>query len=112
VPPHTHAVSHEALDDTNLVGPLGCVVRDLDQRVVRLLSIRFGHDPLVVIQDIPTWSFEQLVVYERRERVWRSAGGCGLVCGKFETDKHTTGGSGVWRGTAEERSGTRCPLRS
>jgi hypothetical protein len=96
VPPHTHAVSYEALDDANLVGPLGGVVRNLDQRVLCLLSICFGYDPLVVIRDILTRSFEQLTVYKWRKRPRRSARRCGLVCGEFKTDEHTASRSGVW----------------
>lgn len=65
VSPHTHAVSHDALDNTNLIGSPGRVVRNLDQRIVRLLSIRLNHHTLIVIRDILTRSSEQLAMYKR-----------------------------------------------
>jgi hypothetical protein len=49
VSPHAHAIPYETLDHTNLVGPSGRIVRDLDQRVVRLLPIGLCDHALVVI---------------------------------------------------------------
>lgn len=110
VPPHTHAIPYEALDHANLVGPLGRIVRNLDQRLVRLLSIRLFHHALVVIRDLLTWLLEQLGMYKRRKRPRRATGGCGLVCWEFETDEDTTGGRGVRGWPAEKRGHSRCPF--
>ena len=101
VPPHTHAVSYETFDHASIVGPPGRIVRDLDQRVVRLLSIRLCYHALIVIRDILTWLLEQLSVYKRRKRPRRAARGCGLVCWELETDEDTTRRRGV-RGRAAE----------
>jgi len=110
VSPHTHAVSYETFDHASIVGPPGRIVRDLDQRIVRLLSVRLCHHALIVIRDILTWLLEQLSVYKRWKRPRRAAGGCGLMCWELETNEDTAGRLGVRDRAAEKRGHSRCPL--
>lgn len=49
VAPHTHTVPYHAFDDANLVSPPRRPMRNLDQRIVCLLSVRLCYHALVVI---------------------------------------------------------------
>ena len=62
--PHTYAVPNETLDNTNIMRPFRRIVRNLDQRILRLLRVSLFHYALFIVLYVLTWPLEQFSVHQ------------------------------------------------
>ena len=63
VPPHTHTISHHALDHTNIMRPLRRIMRNSHQRSLPSRSICGDHNTTLVIRYLLARPLEQLEMY-------------------------------------------------
>jgi hypothetical protein len=87
VHPHTHAIPHHALYDSDVVCPSWRPVRDSPQTALPFLPLRRNHHALAIILDILPGPLQQLEMHSRRQRPRGALRHSGLVCREFETDE-------------------------
>ena len=85
--PHAHIVPYHTLERASVVRAYRCVVRHPPERTGSFGALRRYDYTALVVRNLLAWLLEQFRVDDWWERPWRAAGGCGLVCGKLETDE-------------------------